>query len=122
MRNIISCFVLCLPFIVSCNTTSDQAKSLRADFYVATNGNDDWSGRLVSPNARETDGPFATLARARDAVRELKKGNVNKDIVVLIRDGRYYLNETVVFRLKDSAVDGNRITYAAYPGEEPIFS
>jgi len=122
MRIFISFFILCLSLMVSCITTSDQAESLSADFYVATNGNDDWSGKLANPNARGTDGPFVSLARARDAVRELKKGSVNKDIVVLIRDGRYYLNETVVFRLKDSAEDGNRITYAAYPGEEPIFS
>ena len=50
-------------------------ESKQADFYVATDGNDGWSGKLESPNADKTDGPFATLARARDAVRELKKSN-----------------------------------------------
>src|SRR5437899_1720023 len=35
--------------------------------YVATNGNDGWSGRLAAPSNRRTDGPFATLARACDA-------------------------------------------------------
>ena len=40
-----------------------------ADFYVATDGNDAWSGTLASPNAEKSDGPFATLQRARDAVR-----------------------------------------------------
>ena len=43
-----------------------------ATFYVATNGNDGWSGKLLEPNALKTDGPFATLGRARDAVREWK--------------------------------------------------
>jgi len=38
-------------------------------FHVATNGNDAWSGTLPEPNAAKTDGPFATLRRARDAVR-----------------------------------------------------
>ena len=40
-----------------------------ADFYVATNGNDAWSGTLPNPNDKATDGPFATLLRARDATR-----------------------------------------------------
>ena len=43
-----------------------------ADFYVSTIGNDDWSGKLPEPNADGTDGPFATVTRARDAVRLMK--------------------------------------------------
>src|SRR6266550_2522859 len=39
-------------------------------FFVATNGNDQWSGKFPSPNASSTDGPFATLPRAFKAVRE----------------------------------------------------
>ena len=45
-----------------------------------------------------------------------------KNIKVLIRGGRYYLTRTVVFGLEDSAPEGCTITYAAYPGEEPVFS
>ena len=97
-------------------------ESKQADFYVATDGNDDWSGELEAPNADRSDGPFATLTRARDAVRELKKRDTGKDIVVLIRGGAYYLRDTVVFGLQDSAEDGHTITYAAYPGEEPVIS
>ena len=41
-------------------------------FYVATNGNDAWSGKLAAPNAESSDGPFATLQRARDAIRAVK--------------------------------------------------
>ena len=40
-----------------------------AEFYVATNGNDRWSGRFPEPNADRSDGPLASLAAARDAVR-----------------------------------------------------
>ena len=93
-----------------------------ADFYVATDGNDGWTGSLESPNTDKTDGPFATLARARDAVRDLKERGTKEDIVVWIRGGRYYLKDTVVFGLQDSAAEGYTISYAAYPGEEPIFS
>jgi hypothetical protein len=43
------------------------------NLYVSPNGNDSWSGRLASPNRTRTDGPFATLERARDAIRALKR-------------------------------------------------
>ena len=39
-----------------------------SDFYVATNGNDAWSGQLSAPNSQNSNGPFATLERARDAI------------------------------------------------------
>ena len=45
---------------------------IKADFYVSPTGNDRWSGTLSEPNATLTDGPFATLEKAREAVRILK--------------------------------------------------
>lgn len=45
------------------------AQTPKADFYVSVNGSDSWSGTLAEPNAQGDDGPFATLPRARDAVR-----------------------------------------------------
>jgi hypothetical protein len=93
-----------------------------ANLYVAPNGNDRWSGKFAEPNIAQTDGPFATLARARDAVRELKKTSPENDILVLIRGGVYRLDKTLLFSLKDSAAPGRTITYSAYPGETPIVS
>ena len=93
----------------------------KADFYVSANGSDEWSGTLASLAAGETDGPFATLERARDAVRDLKKSK-STDIVVLVREGTYQLKKAVVFGLEDSGARDSTITYAAYPGEKPVFS
>ena len=73
-----------------------------ADFYVSTSGSDGWSGRLPVPNAQGSDGPFATLTHASDAVRDLKDRQPSKDIVVFIREGFCRLSETVVFGLEDS--------------------
>src|ERR1035438_2585885 len=42
-------------------------------FFVATNGNDQWSGNLPAPSRKGTDGPFATLPRALKAVREARQ-------------------------------------------------
>jgi hypothetical protein len=39
------------------------------ELYVSPDGNDAWSGTLAAPNAARTDGPFASLERARDGVR-----------------------------------------------------
>ena len=43
--------------------------------FVATDGSDAWSGRLPAPNASHSDGPFATLQRARNAARCPKAGS-----------------------------------------------
>ena len=98
------------------------AGGVSADFFVATDGDDGWSGKLGQPDEAGTDGPFATLGRARDAVRELTLRLPAKDILVLIRGGTYHTTRTVVFGLADSAGTEHSITYAAYPGEEPVFS
>ncbi len=122
MKNTIivsTCFILL--FSLKANTPVEGSE-VNADFYVATNGNDTWSGKLESPNKDNSDGPFATLEKARDEVLKLKQDEGKGDISVLIRGGRYFLKETVVFGLKDAAALGHTITYAAYPGEEPIFS
>jgi parallel beta-helix repeat protein len=94
-----------------------------ADFFVAPNGNDSWSGKLAAPNPVGADGPFATLARARDAVRALKSaGTLKVPVTVMIRGGKYFLDDTVVFGADDSGRQDALITYQAYPGERPMLS
>ncbi|MCX7803983.1 MAG: right-handed parallel beta-helix repeat-containing protein [Planctomycetota bacterium] len=89
---------------------------MAADFFVAADGND------ANPGTREK--PFASLARARDAVRELKRrrGGLDRDVTVLIRGGTYRLKEPLAFGPEDSGTDRHTITYAAAPGERPVFS
>ncbi len=93
-------------------------------FYVATNGNDAWSGRQAAPNAARTDGPFATVTRARAAVRALKEkeGGLKQPVTILIRGGFYPLAETLRFTPEDSGTAAYPVTYAAYPGEQPVLS
>ncbi|MDO6792088.1 right-handed parallel beta-helix repeat-containing protein [Tamlana sp. 1_MG-2023] len=107
-----------VAFLYSC---SQPESTTKADFYVSTEGSDAWSGTLEKPNADGTDGPFASLEHARDAVRVLKK-NKSSNITVLIRKGNYLLKETLVFGIEDSGEGESSITYAAYPGETPVFS
>ncbi len=103
-------------------TVAGPASSFGADFYVSPSGADTWTGVLDTPNDAETDGPFATLERARDAVRALKTQGVEKNVVVQIRGGEYRLSETIVFGSEDSGTAEFTITYEAYPGEKPVFN
>jgi hypothetical protein len=93
-----------------------------ADFHVSPQGSDAWSGRFPEPNAAGTDGPFASLERARDAVRARQAETGGGSLVVRIRGGLYRLERPVVFGLEDSVPEGHRVRYVAAAGEEPVFS
>jgi len=113
-----------LPCILLWALALAVAGAARAtEFYVAANGNDQWSGRLSAPNADKTDGPFSTLLRARDAIRELKaQGRLQEPVTVLVRGGIYWLAEPLVLTAEDSGTESCPIAYAAYAGETPIVS
>lgn len=89
--------------------------------YVAPDGNDAWSGRLARPRDDGTDGPFATLARARDEVRALKSASPAAGLVVEIAAGQYPLAEPVIFGPEDSGTATCPTEYrAALPGQARI--
>ena len=91
--------------------------------YVATDGDDGWSGKLAAPSLGKTDGPFATLARARDATREIiAEGGLDSPVTVLVRGGKYYLDKTLVLGAQDSGSRDHPINYSAYAGETPVLS
>lgn len=91
-----------------------------ATLHVAPDGNDGWSGRLEAANATRTDGPLASLAGARDAVRRLRVENPAEPVTVLFADGVYEIAETVVFTPDDSGTEAAPIRYAARPGAHPV--
>jgi hypothetical protein len=95
--------------------------SKQADLYVSTDGDDRWTGALPEANAAGNDGPLATLDAARLRMREIKSA-AHRDYLVLIRGGTYGLSSAVLFDIKDTAPDERIVTYAAYPGERPVFS
>ena len=116
--------VLCaVALLTGCREHSETSIQKSAVFYVSTCGNDDWSGRLAEPAEDGSDGPFASLVRARDAVRlAMTSRDVPCSYKVLIRGGRYILEEPVVFNPEDSALEESTVTYAAWPDEKPVFS
>jgi len=87
--------------------------------HVAVDGNDAWTGIRATPNAARTDGPFATLARARDEVRAKKAtSDLPQGATVYVHGGVYRLSEPLVLGPADSGRPGSPIVYAAAPGEK----
>ena len=89
-------------------------------FFVSPAGRDFWSGRLPEPNQGQSDGPFASIARARDAIRAMKAGGpTTGPITVRIRGGRYFFDRPITFGPEDSGTEEGPISYLAFPGETP---
>ncbi|MGO8018354.1 right-handed parallel beta-helix repeat-containing protein [Rhizobium leguminosarum] len=86
------------------------APAARAVFYVSPDGKDTWSGHLPKANSRRTDGPFASIERARDAARQ--KGGQN---TIAMGNGDYYLAEPIVFDARDAG-----LIIAARCNEAPV--
>ena len=103
---------------------ADERPATRVDatFYVSTEGNDTWSGSLAAANAEKTDGPFATLENARDALRAIdRKGHAGAAGGIGPR-GKVFLAKTFVLGPKDAGTRQAPVVFAAYPGEKPILS
>ncbi|WP_201352042.1 right-handed parallel beta-helix repeat-containing protein [Hydrogenimonas urashimensis] len=86
------------------------------EFFVSTQGSDENPGIKTKP--------FKTLERARRAVFEYKQ-NHNLPIggiVVWIRGGTYTFLEPFDLYYADSGVEGRRVVYRAYPGEDVHFT
>ncbi len=81
-----------------------------ATYYVSPLGNDAWSG--LSPNPSASDGPFATIGRAVQAIA----ANPGDD-TVYIRDGTYALGTPI--QLTAAAPNSSLL---ACPGERPVIS
>jgi hypothetical protein len=94
---------------------------LPVDFFVSPQGKDVWFGRLAVPG--EDDGPFATVERAREAVRALLRIlDRPRPVRVVLRAGTYYLDSPLEFDPEDSGSRNAPVVYAAAPGEKVIVS
>ncbi len=113
-RGSLSITICCIFLASVAGPGAAQGAPPSADFFVAPWGND------ISPGTFEA--PFATLARARDAVRTLIAAGLTDHVTVLLRGGTYKITQPVMFGLQDSCPDPYTVTYAAYPSEEPTVS
>ena len=102
-----------LTFFSQCTFCNAGEKS----FYVSHSGNDSWSGKVPSPDKAGKNGPFATLEKAREAVRSEKKSGESA-ITVYIRAGEYEIPSTLQFGADDSGTKKSPVIWKAYPGEK----
>ncbi|MGN7356254.1 X2-like carbohydrate binding domain-containing protein [Paenibacillus sp. SAF-054] len=87
-----------------------------AKLYVSVGGSDEGDGSLKKP--------FATLEKARNAIRAMKKEGALPagGATVLIRGGEYRFTETFQLNEEDSGTVESPVTYEAYPGEKVTFT
>lgn len=104
--------LLLLASIVSAGSVAGAQITL----HVSPQGNDEGSGTA--------DAAFATLRRARDAVRALKSqgGLPDGGVRVVLHGGVYRQEEPLVFTPNDSGTADAPIVYTAAEGEKPIIS
>src|SRR5437763_1936288 len=76
-----------------------------ATWYVATNGNDAWSGTRAEPAANKRNGPFASVSKALEAARKARPSEAR---TILLR-GTYELSEPITLAAADSG------SHAAHP-------
>jgi len=93
-------------------------------FFVSPAGSDQWSGTHFEPNGAKTDGPFATLEKARDAVRSLSQAGKLPwgGMTVYIRGGLYSFDDTFSLTTEDSGTINAPVHWRAYPGEKVVFT
>ncbi len=92
-------------------------------FHVSPQGQDAWSGTQEQPNADKTDGPLATLAGARDAVRKLKQaGPLDAPVRVVVHSGNYTVTSPVTFSPEDSGTAQAPVSYEGAAGERPVLN
>jgi hypothetical protein len=119
--------ICCLLIAVSmfnlfvCTTSGASTPKHGLKLYVAATGNDSWSGKLKQSNKDKSDGPFATLRGARDAIRvmrasrQLPKGN----IAVELQKGIYELSAPFELEAQDGGTDSlSRVVYYGQTGCE----
>lgn len=87
---------------------------------MSPGGNDSWSGSLAEPTADQKDGPFATLERARDVIRERRKAGLSEAVTVFIHGGDYALAKTFTLTKEDSGTAEAPVVWRAYGRDTPV--
>lgn len=91
--------------------------SLAKDFYVARNGDDRLDGSSTTINAATKTGPFKSLAKAQQTIRNLKvAGNLTEAVTIHIGAGTFQLKAPLELNEADSGEAGKEITWQGEKG------
>lgn len=103
------------PMVVLLVAVLAVAPCAALEVHVAPDGDDAGSG--------SADSPFATLTRARDAVREaIADGLPEGGAVVVLHGGRYEMTAPLELTAEDSGAESAPIVWRARSGEEVVLS
>lgn len=100
------------PSNLSVFTEKERQLVENADYYVSVDGSDENDG---SPER-----PFATIEKARDAVRSLDKTG-KSGITVAVKAGEYRVS-SLEFAAEDSGTEGCPVAYRAYGDGEVVLN
>lgn len=92
-------------------------ESYGADFFLAPDGDDRFTG--TRPERSDSDGPFMTLERAREAIRERRRAGRLPDepVTIHLRAGRYERTEPLALTENDAGSASRPIIWRAYRDE-----
>lgn len=79
-------------------------------YYVSASGKDSYAGTIEKP--------FATIQKARDAIRQEKKNDNNASFVVYIRKGNYFIHKSIAFDSTDNGTSSAPVIYTSYNNED----
>ncbi|MCE5280014.1 MAG: right-handed parallel beta-helix repeat-containing protein [Planctomycetaceae bacterium] len=95
-----------------CMMSGEHSMAATTDFYVSPSG--------VDSNPGTSEKPFATAARARDAVRKLVAAGLRAPVTVYLAGGTYYLSEGLALGAEDSGTAEHSITYRSVEGQTAV--
>ncbi|MBS1577097.1 MAG: right-handed parallel beta-helix repeat-containing protein [Bacteroidetes bacterium] len=101
--------ILQIPMLLCAQTT----------FFVSPLGNDEWSGKFSDPVKNQTDGPFRTLEKAKQAVEALDENTLitDNEVKIFLRKGVYKIEQPLFFSGKTGNERIKGITFSAYKNE-----
>ena len=109
-------YAMICAILISSHTSSNDKNAAEFAFYVSPEGSDSQAGTSVRK-------AFATLEKARDAIRAVKQeGELESPVTVYLRGGTYELTEPFVLSPEDSGTEACPVTYRAYNQEKVIIS
>lgn len=90
-----------------------DSNTVQRTIYVSPKGSDESDGTEKQP--------YRTLEKARNEIRKINS-DMSGDILVILDDGVYYLEQPLELTEQDSGSNGYKIIYKAAPGKQPILS
>ncbi len=101
-------------FVFSLFTTGEAQGH---EFFVHAEGDDSYAGKSSEIDAQAKQGPFRTLARARDAVRELRRSQKLDQPVRITVLSDLALTEPLTFTAEDSGTPASPTIFEAKDGK-----